>query len=323
VSRAEGIGAFVRRFSHVVVNVTDLEQSVAFYEAVSVLRRVATFDVPEQDLAPLPIGGALGSARGSARGAVLVDQTGGDPVAVHLVQWMSPGPVGAPMSTFLGHGYVKLAITYPDVASKRAQLTAAGVELTNAVTVRNYLSIVDPDGVIISFLQADASPTERLYHTCMSTISVEETTEFYRDVIGLDHWMHATVPAPVPASQGPGPDVAQFDSNFFRCFGDRRFQLDCSKSLLVDAPEPSTPPANAVGISRVAIEVAEVDACHDALGSLCAERPIGPLGGIVTVRTGDPIGDRRVCYLTDPNGHLLELFEPCSRAFVSLQPDGS
>ena len=210
-----------------MVNVTDLERSVAFYEAVSTLRCIATFDVPEQELAPLPID----AERGSARGAVLVDQTGGDPVAVHLVQWVSPAPVGAPMSTFLGHGYVKLAITYPDAASKRAQLAAAGAELTNAVTVRNYLSIVDPDGVIISFLQADASPTERLYHTCLSTISVEETTEFYRDVIGLDHWMRATVPSPVPASQGPGPDVAQFDSNFFRAFGDRRFQLDCSKSL--------------------------------------------------------------------------------------------
>ena len=157
--------------------------------------------MPEQELAPLPID----AARGSARGAVLVDQTGGDPVAVHLVQWVSPAPVGAPMSTFLGHGYVKRAITYPDVAAKRAQLAAAGAELTNTVTVRNYLKIVDPDGVIVSFLQADASPTERLYHTCLSTISVEETTEFYRDVIGLDHWMQATVPSPVPASQGPGP----------------------------------------------------------------------------------------------------------------------
>ena len=319
MSSAEGIGAFVRRFSHVVVNVTDLERSIAFYEAVSVLRRVATFDVPEQDLAPLPID----ATRGSARGAALVDQTGGDPVAVHLVQWLSPGPVGAPMSTCLGHGYVKLAITYPDAASKRAQLAAAGVELTNAVTVRNYLSVVDPDGVIISFLQADASPTERLYHTCLSTISVEETTEFYRDVIGLDHWMRATVPTPVPASQGPGPDVAQFDSNFFRTFGDRRFQLDCSKSLLVDPPEPSTPPANHVGISRVAIEVADVDACDDVLRTLCADRPFGPLGDVTTVRTGDPVGDRRVCYLTDPNGHLLELFEPCTRAFVALRPDGS
>lgn len=316
---AAGIGAFVRRFSHVVVNVADLGRSVAFYEAVSTLRCIATFDVPEQELAPLPVE----AARGSARGAVLVDQTGGDPVAVHLVQWVSPAPVGAPMSTFLGHGYVKLAITYPDVASKRAQLAAAGAELTNAVTVRNYLSIMDPDGVIISFLQADASPTERLYHTCLSTISVEETTEFYRDVIGLDHWMQATVPSPVPASQGPGPDVAQFDSNFFRAFGDRRFQLDCSKSLLVDAPEPSTPPANQVGISRVAIEVSDVDACHDALSTLCAGRQFGPLGHVVTLRTGDPVGDRRVCYLTDPNGHLLEVFEPSTRTFVSLRPDGA
>ena len=43
----------------------------------------------------------------------------------------------------------------------------------------------------------------------------------------------------------------------------------------------------------------------------------------MTVQTGDPIGDRRVCYLTDPNGHLLELFEPSTRTFVSLRPDGA
>ncbi len=181
------------------------------------------------------------------RGAVLDDQTGGDPVAVHLVQWLSPAPIGAPMSTFLGHGYVKLAIAYPDATAKRAQ---SGRRRCRAHQRGDGAELPErrrSDGVIISFLQADGSPTERLYHTCLSTISVEETTEFYRDVIGLDHWMRATVPSPVPASQGPGPDVAQFDSNFFRAFGDRRFQLDCSKSLLVDAPEPSTPPANQVG----------------------------------------------------------------------------
>ena len=127
----------------------------------------------------------------------------------------------------------------------------------------------------------------------------------------------------MPASQVPGPDVAQFDSNFFRAFGDRRFQLDCSKSLLVDAPVPSTPPANQVGISRVALEVADVDPCLDVLRARCDQRAFGPLGDVVTVRTGDPIGDRRVCYLTDPNGHLVELFEPCARPFVSLRPDGS
>jgi catechol 2,3-dioxygenase-like lactoylglutathione lyase family enzyme len=313
-----GIGALIRRFSHVVVNVTDLDRSVAFYEAVSALRCVATYDAPAQPLAPLPITDPVGSWRG----AVLDDQTGGDPVAVHLVQWTSPPPVGQPVPTFLDHGIVKLAIAYSDVERKRAQLAAAGAELTNAVAVRNYLTVLDPDGVIISFLQADGAPTERLFHACLATISVEETVAFYRDVLGLDHWMRASVPAPVPASQGPGADVAQFDSNFFRGFGDHRFTLDCSKSLLVEAPLPSTPPANQLGISRIAIEVADVDACHDALRAACADGAHGPLGDVVTVRTGDPIGERRVSYVTDPNGHLLELFEPRERPFVELRPGG-
>jgi catechol 2,3-dioxygenase-like lactoylglutathione lyase family enzyme len=312
-----GIGSRIRRISHVVVNVTDLERSVAFYEAVSTLRLVATYDAPVQPLAPLPID----AERGSWHGAVLDDQTGGDPVALHLVQWRSPRPTGRAMPTFLGHGIVKLGIAYPDATAKRAQFAAAGAELTNAVTVRNYLSVLDPDGVIISFLQADGVSIERLFHACLATISVEETVEFYRDILGLDHWMQASVPSPVPASQGPGSDVAQFDSNFFRAYGDRRFSLDCSRSMLVEPPAPTTPPANQVGISRLAFEVADVDACHDALRDRCADRSFGPLGDVVVLRTGDPIGDRRVCFVTDPNGHVLELFEPRSRPFVVLRPE--
>jgi catechol 2,3-dioxygenase-like lactoylglutathione lyase family enzyme len=311
-----GIAGQVRRISHVVVNVTDLDRSVAFYEAVSPLRCIATYETPEQPLAPLPVDAPVGRCRG----AVLDDQTGGDPVAVHLVQWISPEPVGQPMPTFLGHGYVKLAIAYRDAARKRAQLAAAGADLTNAVTVRDYLSVVDPDGIILSFLQADGAPIERLFHTCLSTISVDETVAFYRDVLGLEHWMRASVPTPVPASQGPGPDVAQFDSNFFRGWGDHRFSFDCSKSMLVDAPTPSTAPANQVGISRVALEVMDVDACHAALVRACAGHDHGPLGDVVTWRTNDPVGERRVCHLTDPNGHLLELFQPARRPFVELRP---
>ena len=47
--------------------------------------------------------------------------------------------------------------------------------------------------------------------------------------------------------------------------------------------------------TRVAIEIADIDACHDALRARRAEHPYGPLGNVVMFRTGDPIGDRRVC----------------------------
>ncbi|HEU5150636.1 MAG TPA: VOC family protein [Iamia sp.] len=317
MTSAPGATGHVRRISHVVVNVTDLDRSVAFYEAVSSLRQVATTTAPEQPLAPLPLDDEVGAFRG----AVLEDPTGGDPVALHLVEWQRPGPVGAAIPTFMDHGIVKLGIAYPDPAAKKAQLEAAGAVLTNAVTVRSYFTVLDPDGVIVSFLNFPGTRVERLFHTCLATISVADTVAFYRDVIGLEHWMNSTVPAPVPASQGPGADVAHFDSNFFRGHGDRRFSLDCSKSLLVEPAEPATPPANKVGISRVAIEVADLDAVHARLLDRCAGRVEGPLGDIATWKVDDPVGERRVSVVADPNGHLLELFEPTSRPFVDRRPD--
>ena len=313
------IGDRIRRISHVVVNVRDLDRSVAFYERVSPLRRVATFKAPVQSFEPL----RLPTDNASFAAAVLEDQTGGDPVAVHLVQWIDPPPAGAAYRTFLDSGITKLGICYPDPERKRAELEAAEARLTNREIVRNYFTVTDPDGILVSFINLPGAVSERLFHTCLAmTAPVDETIHFYRDLLGLDYWVKVSVPEPVPASLGPGSDVGHYESHFFRGWGDHRFTLDCSKNHLpYDNAEPPREAANHVGIARFAIEVDDVDRCAETLGEACAGQAYGPVGrGPVRWVFGAPLGPRRVLVVRDPSGHLFELFTPEDRPFLDRRP---
>ncbi|ADP81258.1 VOC family protein [Pseudofrankia inefficax] len=318
-SAAGSIGDRIRRISHVVVNVSDLDRSVQFYEKVSPLRLVTTFEAPEQSFEPL----RLGCDRARFVAAVLEDQTGGDPVAVHLVQWVNPPPTGAAYRTFLDSGITKLGICYPDPERKRAQLREAGAVLTNEKTVRNYFTTTDPDGIFVSFINLPGTVSERLFHTCLAmTAPVDQTVRFYRDVLGLEHWMRVAVPEPVPASLGAGSDLGFYESHFFRGWGDHRFSLDCSKNFLPYAQAaPPREAAHHIGIARFAIEVDDVGRCFDVLRAASAGLDHGPVGaGPVRWVYGPPFGPRRVLVVRDPSGHLFELFTPEQRPFLDRAP---
>lgn len=315
------IGHLVRRISHVVMNVTDLQKSTAFYESVSALRLADSYEAPEQDFRLLQLE-PQGSGRGRFVANVLVDQTGGDPVALHLVQWLDPLPTGRAYESHLDKGMVKLGIAYGDPEGKREQLARAGVEPTNKVIVRNYYTVPDPDGILTSFVHLPNTYTERFFHTCLAiNAPIEETVSFYRDLIGLDYWMNVSVPGPVAASQGPGTDIAHFDSHFFRGRGDHRFTLDCSKSFLDYDGQPRHEAGNHVGIARFALEVDDLDQCFATLRDACAGSSFGPVGdGPVRWEFTAPLGPRRVVLVQDPSGHVFELFEPETRELIQRRP---
>jgi catechol 2,3-dioxygenase-like lactoylglutathione lyase family enzyme len=95
-----GIRAHVNRFSHNVINVSDLDRSVEFYEATFPVRRRCRIDGPAQGYP------SLGIEHGQFRGWVLESRSNswppGDltaearPRELHLVQWLSPPSTGAP-----------------------------------------------------------------------------------------------------------------------------------------------------------------------------------------------------------------------------------
>ena len=66
----------------------------------------------------------------------------------------------------------------------------------------------------------------------------------------------ASQPAgPLPTSQGPGANDAQWDSHILRSHGDHRFNIDVSKILVPAQAGTVCPDPLNIGIGRIGIEV--------------------------------------------------------------------
>lgn len=315
--RPDGIslGHRILRLAHVVVNVSDLERSREFYEATTPLRVVGRLAAPPQRFA------GLGMDRGEFAGYVLDDGTAGRPGQVHLVEWKHPRPVGSPYPVFWHVGIAKLGFGTKLPAEERlARLDGLGVKPANSEIVRGYISITDPDGTVLSFYQ-DPVPSARYDHWVhVNAVATddERSTRFYRDVLGLDHHLDVFTDRPIPASQGPGADRAQWSSHMFAARGDNR--------LNVDVTRPTYPPpaqgtstvyeeANHLGISRIGFEVDDIAAAYELLRAV---EPIGAAPGVVgppeSWDFGAEYGERKVLSLRDPDGIRIEFVEKPPRS---------
>ena len=309
----------VLRIGYVTINVSDLERSKAFYENVTPLRAVARTKTPSQAFS------ALGIEQGRFDGYLMDDRTGGSPTAIHLVEWKTPAPRGTPYREFFHAGLAKIAFYTNDSARVLATLAKHGIPTTNKTIVRGYVSITDPDGTTISFPQNPDQPVPHLLHVMSGPTDLPRTIAFYRDVIGLNYWLKSQAPEPMPASQGIGGDVAQWDSHCFRAWGDTRFNIDVSKILYPpQVGRPYTDPFN-LGIVRVGLEVFNIESAVASLtralqqGAKSEARFIGP---IEAWDFGPEIPKRKVAVLQDPDGMWLDIYEP-ERPFIDRPPTSS
>jgi catechol 2,3-dioxygenase-like lactoylglutathione lyase family enzyme len=305
----------INRIAYLVVNVTDLERSRAFYEAVTPLRVVARTQTPAQ-----PFKG-LGIEHGQFDGYLMDDGTGGPPTQLHLVEWKSPLPIGQAYPTFWNVGLAKLAVRTPSAPSKLAQLRELGIAPTNKLIQRGYVSIVDPDGATVSFpgshtdvLPAGEDPRrfEQFLHVNPSVSDIRRSMHFYGSVLGLDLWRENVACAPIASSHGPGSDMSQWDSHLYTARGDGRFKIDLSQyHFPAPTPESLVPyaEANHVGIARIGLEVDDLDACHQLLLQLETYGVCKLQGGPEEWDYGEPVGRRRVLNFFDPDGIRLELTE--------------
>jgi catechol 2,3-dioxygenase-like lactoylglutathione lyase family enzyme len=320
----------INRVAYVVINVSDLERSRAFYESVSPLRVVSRTRAPSQRFA------GLGIERGEFDGYLMDDGRGGRPTQIHLIEWMTPKPIGRHYSCFWHVGLAKIAITTPSARAKLRQLNRLSIRPSNDRIYRGYTSITDPDGVIISFpgshtldLPEEDDPCrhERLQHTNPSVTDIGRSMRFYGEVLGLDLDRESVPCEPILSSQGPGSDLSHWDSHLYTARGDGRFRVDLSQfhhpppsaESVVPFAEPSH-----VGIARIGFEVDDVDACFDILRTV---EPIGDGPGSLLAPEdwdyGPEVGKRRVLCFRDPDGIRLELVEkvPCAPMSGCEQPD--
>jgi catechol 2,3-dioxygenase-like lactoylglutathione lyase family enzyme len=335
---AYGIHAHLNGLSHVVIHVSDLDRAVEFYEETFPARRHRRIDGPAQAYP------SLGVERGRFTGWVMrslgAEHAPGrvyaerPPRDIHLVQWLSPGPVGKPYAEANHVGIYRQNSLVGDIAAGYANVEANGgrpyaepsrIVLTPEGFGALAFGFRDPDGTTLEMVGPDEPDPDHpgtLHHCNVNCTSLARSYRFYRDVIGLDTGLYYAPGKPQPVGNGSlgdtlrNPDGSlyagaemEFAANLMIPRNDWRNPLDVLEWTL---PKPYgrayESPRN-LGIARIALEVDDVSACARKL----TESGAPPVGDVETWDMG-ALGEKKVLILRDPDGVWLELVEQSAPA---------
>jgi catechol 2,3-dioxygenase-like lactoylglutathione lyase family enzyme len=332
---ATGLRSHVNRFSHVVINVSDLDRAVEFYENTFPVQRRCRINGPRQSYP------GLGIEDGEFEGWVMENKKDVSPPGeliaefparlLHLVQWKSPRPIGQPYleANHVGIYRQNSLVNNLDVAY--AKVLANGgkpygepswIVLTPdgfGVTVFAYR---DPDGNTLEMIGVDdpsgTSTYPGMMHHCnLNVRNLEKSYKFYRDVIGLDLTVYLAPGDRQDIRNGSlgdslrNPDGSAYTTGGMRFAAtllgvrsDSRSPIDV---LEWDVPKPygeAYTAANCLGIIRVAFEVDDIEAARLRL-LLAGLINVGP---VETWDMGE-FGERKIVIFKDPDGIMLELIE--------------
>ena len=147
----------VERFYHTVVNVTDLDRSIAFYRRLGfeVLDDRRDVEWPEF------VGRNFGMRTAQGRGVLMALESDPDGPMLDLIQWLEPDPAEqkVPVPDDLVIPRI-IAFRAKNVRALYDELGAEGVEFTNDFTgpfeelgVLGVCCVKDPDGTVIEFIE--------------------------------------------------------------------------------------------------------------------------------------------------------------------------
>lgn len=310
--KSRGLRCHMNRFSHIVVNVSDLEASRALYEATSPLRAVARIQAPHQKL------DVLGFEEGSFEGYVLRDPIDGDPCEIYLVQWASPTPVGNPYPRFFNLGYYRISFKstdvpkrYNDALEHNGRPFTAPLEPRPGHTVgRPVFGYRDPDGTVLEYVTLPGP--ERLYHMNLNCRNVLQSRRFFEENLGLTCYLRAVSDKPEINSFDPDSGLSEYDAALFKVGGGSpaveqpMFTLDVVEWTM---PGPSGTPyqtQNNLGIARIVLEVDDVDACYEEAS---ADAEILISSGPATIDYGPEVGNRKSMMIKTAEGAAIELVQ--------------
>jgi catechol 2,3-dioxygenase-like lactoylglutathione lyase family enzyme len=307
-----GLRLHVNRFSHLTINVSDLERAKAFYEATLPLKVVARTNGPAQAYP------SLGLTRGRFDGYMLRDSQAYPSRAIHLVEWKDPKPVGKPYETFVNVGIYRASHLTPDIeASYRQVLAAGGVPWgppSNIIVTPEGDGVLsfgfkDPDGTTLQYL---GDPTQVgpgvSFHENINCRSLARSFPFYQDVLGLDYIFRRIAREPQAATVGAlGQGVKGqifFDAPFLGHRADQRNPVDLLEWKM---PKPYGRPYRSpfnLGMIRLSIEVDDIDEAREKLIE-------GGVKGVSETEEWDmgEFGTRKVVMFRDPDGVFLELIQ--------------
>ncbi len=334
---AYGLRGHINRFSHTVINVSDLARAVEFYEATFPVRRRQRINGPAQRYV------GLGIEQGQFEGWVMENKKDAPPPGglgaefparfLHLVQWKHPTPVGHPYREANHVGIYRQNSLVGNLDEAYARVLAHGgrpygepsdIILTPDGFKVRVFAYRDPDGSTLEMIGAE-DPTGKsvypgmMHHCNLNVRNLERSYRFYHDVMGLDPQAYLEPTALQPASNGSlGDALANGDGSAYlggMNFAATLMGLRSDSRNPLDVLEWQTPKpygeayaqANHLGIIRVAFEVDDLAA---ARARLVASGHSG-VGPIETWDLGEA-GTRQVVIFRDPDGIMLELIEALS-----------
>ena len=328
-----GIHAHLNGLSHVVINVSDLDRSLAFYEQTFPVRRHLRINGPAQAYP------ALGVAHGKFAGWVLRSLTAErapgsiyaekPPRDIHLIQWQSPGPVGTPYREANHVGIYRHNTLVGDIEAGYAKVLAAGgrpyARPSRILLTPDNFSVVcfgfrDPDGATLEMIgpdTPDVSYPGSLHHCNINCSDLRRSYRFYRDVVGLDTGIYLAPSRPQPIGNGSLGDALRnadgsaytgtemaFAANLMIPRNDWRNPLDVLEWTLPKPYGQAYETPQNLGISRIALEVDDIAAAQRKL----VAAGVAAVSGVETWDMGE-FGHKHVVIFRDPDGVLLELIE--------------
>lgn len=145
----------LNKFYHVNINVTDIDRSIAFYQALG-FRVVVRFDVDGEMGAG--VARSFGTTPNAHRAAFL--QMANGPMMIDLCEYSDPPTTGKPQQNLNHAGMVRLAFHVDEIEPVYNELKAMGVEMLGPLefmtppggTRSGVFAFYDPDGTILEVL---------------------------------------------------------------------------------------------------------------------------------------------------------------------------
>lgn len=291
----------VSRVFHCNVNATDLDRSLGFYRDLLGL----TPSTRTTPAAPQP-GAAFGLPETQWDAWILTGDRGYDGVAIDLLEWQVPLPVGSPYPVANHLGFTRLGFVTTDLDGAHRRLHDAGVDCfgephdVGVAPVRAFVC-ADPDGMMVELISGDG---DRLAFVAIGCRDLDRSVAFY-EALGFK---------PL-ARFAPGPQ----DGAGLRLEGDVEWEmayLDDPRgtgAFALDLVQWNRPAAdgepyataNHTGIYRMALMTDDIEASFaglEDLGVQCVSPP-------ATLDMGPGLPELRALLFPDPDGTMLELIE--------------
>jgi len=292
-----------RRISHLNINCTDLERSLAFYRDLVGLEPFVRTAPTE----PQP-GAAFGLDRVQWDAWILRGDTSDRAVVLDLLQWIVPPPVGGAATDPTTTGFNRIACTTPDLDAAYRRMVDAGVtcwspphplQLGDGGTARMFICL-DPDGTQVELVEGRGTG---LSHVAVNCADHDRSLAYYRDVMNLQVVAELTFPRQPGTPFGLAGDV-ELRSTLLR---DERSRfmvelLDWTTPEVQPRPAPAT---NQLGIFRLAWVTRDIEADHRAL----AGHGITTFSPPARVEMGPGVDDLQAIFWGDPDGACNEIIQ--------------